>query len=133
MLFAFSMSLYAQHTVNDIARHGGWFKVRVEILQSGNVSYFITQCYPSGEEYNVVGVEREKLPLYLKVLCISMVEEGMKNSFDFNQMTFDEDGYFMQLDSFSFTFIFKLKKKEKEILKELGDEIINKYRYRKWQ
>jgi hypothetical protein len=113
--------------------HGGWFKVRVEILQSGNVSYFITQCYPSGEGYNVVGAEREKLPLYLKVLCMGMIEEGLKGSFDFNQMTFDEDGYFMQLDSFSLSFIFKFSKTEKEILNELGDEMVNKYRYRKWQ
>jgi hypothetical protein len=128
----FTVSLYAQHTVNDINKHGGWFKVRVEILQSGNVLYYITQCYPSGEEYEIVGNEREKLPLYLKVLCMGMVEEGMKDSFDFNNMTFDENGFFMQMISLSFTLVFNFSRTESEILGEIGNEIVNKYRYREW-
>jgi hypothetical protein len=128
----FSISLFAQHTVNDITQHGGWYKARIEMFQSENVTYHITQCYPSGDEYEVIGTEREKLPLYLKVLCMFMVEEGIKDSVDFNEMTFEQDGYFMQLASFSFTFIFNFSKTEAEILNEIGDERIKKYRYRKW-
>jgi hypothetical protein len=62
----FSVSLYAQHTVNDITEYGGWYKVRVEILPPGNTTYFITQCYPSGDEYDVIGDEKEKLPFVFK-------------------------------------------------------------------
>jgi hypothetical protein len=128
-----SASLYAQHTINDITEYGGWYKVRVEILPPGNTTYFITQCYPSGDEYDVIGDEKEKLPLYLKVLCMGMIEEGVGNSFDFNEMTFDQEGYFMQLTSFSFTFVFNFSKTDTEILEEIGSETVNKYRYRKWQ
>ena len=127
-----SVSLHAQHTVNDVAKYGGWFKVKIEISQSGKVFYFITQCYPSGEEYEVVGAKREELPLYLKVLCMTMMEGFVKDTFDFDDMIFEEEGYFIQLDSFSFTMIFKFSKSEAEILDEIGDELVNQFRYKRW-
>jgi hypothetical protein len=74
MIFIFSVSLYAQHTVNDIQQYGGWFKVRVEIENAGNITYFVTQCYPSGEEYNVVGAEKERLPFPLHSFSISHIQ-----------------------------------------------------------
>jgi hypothetical protein len=126
------MSLYAQHTVNDIAQYNGWFQVEVRIMQSGNIFYDITQCYPGGEEYEVRDSEKEKLPLYLKIVCLGMIDEGMKDAFNFDEMSFSEDGYLMQLTAFSFTFIFDFTKTENEILSEFGDEMISKYRYRKW-
>jgi hypothetical protein len=132
MVFLYSVPLFAQHTVNDIAKYEGWYKVRIEIFQYDKILFFITQCYPSGEEYDVVGAEREKLPLSLKVLSIGMIEDSLKNSFDFKEMTFNEHGFFMQLTSFSFTCIFKFSKTETELLKELGDEMVNKYRHKKW-
>jgi hypothetical protein len=55
------------------------------------------------------------------------------NSLDFNEMTFDQEGYFMRLTSFSFTFILNFSKTDAEILEEIGSETVNKYRYRKWQ
>jgi hypothetical protein len=132
MSMFFSIPLFAQHTVNDIARYGGWYQARVEISQSGNIMYYITQCYPSGDEYEVIGTEREQLPLYLKILCMGMVEEGMKDSLNFDEMTFDEDGIFMQLTSFSFTFLFNFSENGAEILNKIGNETVNKYRYRRW-
>jgi hypothetical protein len=78
----FLASLYAQHIVNDITEYGGWYKVKIEMLPPGNTMYFITQCYPSGDEYDVIGDEKEKLPLHLEVLCMAMIREGMGNSFD---------------------------------------------------
>jgi hypothetical protein len=133
MFSFFSLSVYAQHTVNDVQKYGGWYRISVEIYQSGNVGYLITQCYPSGETYEVIGHEREKLPIYLKVLCMGMVEAGMKDRFDFNTMTFEENGYCIQMTAISLTFIFKFSKPEAEILKELGGELINTYKYRKWE
>jgi len=38
---------------------------------------------------------------------MGMIDEGLKDSFNFNEMTFGQDGFFMQLTSFSFTFVFK--------------------------
>jgi hypothetical protein len=132
MIFTFSVSLYAQHTVNDIQQYGGWFKVRIEIEQSGNIIYFVSQCYPSGEEYNVVGADKEKLPLSLKIFCMSMIEEGMADSFDFSDIAIDEDGLFMQMTSFSFTFVFDFTMPESEILAALGSGMVNRYRNKKW-
>jgi hypothetical protein len=130
---SFSVSLYAQHAVNDISEFGGWYKVKIEILQSGNVLYYITQCYPSGDEYEVTGNEREKLPLYLKAMCMGMVDEGMKDSFNFNEMTFSEEGFFMQLTSFSFEFVFDFSNMSAENINKLESEMGNTYRHRKWQ
>jgi hypothetical protein len=132
MTFVFSAALYAQHTVNDIQQYKGWFKVRIEIENTGNIVYFISQCYPSGEEFNVVGADKEKLPLSLKVFCMAMMEEGLANSFDFDDMIVDEDGLFMQLTSFSFTLIFNFTHPESEILDALGPGMVNRYRDRKW-
>jgi hypothetical protein len=133
MMFVFPATGYAQHTVNDIAKYGGWYKVKFEIFQSGNVVYSISQCYPDGDEYDVVGDEKEQLPLYLKVLSMAMLEAtGIQNSFDFDDMKFEDEGYFMQLTAFSFTFMFDFSKFEAEILEEMGDEILNEYKNRKW-
>lgn len=133
LVFIFSSALsYAQHTVNDIKNYNGWYEVKFEILQSEKILYNITQCYPSGDRYEVIGNEREKLPLYLKVLVMGMVDEGMKDSFDFDEMTFDENGVFMRMTSFSFTFVFNISKTEEEILNEIGADMVNKYRLRKW-
>ena len=124
--------LYAQHSVNDINDYNGWYEVKIDIYNTGNILFFITQCYPSGDRYEVTGNEREQLPLHLKVLCMLMVDEGMKDSFDFDEMAFDENGVFMQFTSFSLIFIFKFSNTEEEILKELGPETVNKYRFRRW-
>jgi hypothetical protein len=62
-----------------------------------------------------------------------MVEEGMKDSFNFDELAFEERGFFMQLTSFSFTFVFKFSKTEAEILNEIGNETVNRYRYRRWE
>jgi len=134
-IFIINSLFSQQHSVNDITKYKGWYKVKIEFFQSGNIMYYITQCYPSGDEYEVTGIEREKLPLYLKVLCMGMADEVMKDSFDFNEMSFDEDVFFMQLSSFSltFTFVFNFSKSESEILNEIGNETVNKYRYRRWQ
>jgi hypothetical protein len=125
-------ALSAQHRVNDVKEHQGWFQIEVKIEQSGNISYAVTQCYPNGEEYKVKDSEKEKLPLYLKVFCLVMVDEGFKDSFNFADMSMNEDGYLMQVTALSFTLILDFSKPENEILEELGDEVINQYRYRKW-
>ena len=51
--------------------------------------------------------------------------------FDFIN-TVDENGVFMQLASFSLIFILKFSNTEEEILDELGPEMVNKYRFRRW-
>ncbi|MDR1390748.1 MAG: hypothetical protein LBJ31_12330 [Treponema sp.] len=57
----------------------------------------------------------------------------MKDSFNFDELAFEERGFFMQLTSFSFTFVFKFSKTEAEILNEIGNETVNRYRYRRWE
>ena len=63
---------------------------------------------------------------------MAMVEEGMKDGLDLESMTFDEDGFFVQMNSFSFTMVVKTSKTEDEILESLGPEAVNKYRNRRW-
>jgi len=125
----FSLALYAQHTVGDVRQYGGWYSVRFEVSLMGNISILVTQHYPSGEELEVAGDAREQLPLYLKVLSLSIIEEMgiLPNFFGITpeDTIVDEDGIFMQLTdfSFSFTFIFNFTRTEEEILYDLRDEI----------
>jgi hypothetical protein len=127
-----SISVYAQHTVNDVDQYGGWYKVIIEIFKNGKTSYAISQCYPSGEEFNVTGAEREKLPLVLKVLSMSLVEEYIIEYFDIDELTLDEEGIFLEFTGISFTFNFNFSRPEDELLDELGPEMVNRYRNRRW-
>ena len=127
-----SIALHAQHSVNDIQQYGGWYKVTIDITNAGRTSYAISQCYPSGEIFDVIGTEREKLPLVLKVLCMALVEEYILGNLDFEDLSFDEDGIYLEVTNFAITFNFSLSKPEQELLDELGPEIIDEYRNRKW-
>jgi hypothetical protein len=123
---------YAQHSVSDVGKYNGWYQLRIDLERSGGIAYHVTQCYPGGEVYEVTGAEKDKLPLSLKVLCMAMVEEGMKGGLDLESMTFEEDGFFLQMNAFSFTMVVKISKTEDEILESLGAEAVNKYRNRRW-
>jgi len=127
-----SVSLHAQHYVNDVAQYGGWFKVRFDIRQNGKASYFITQCYPSGDEYEVKGPERDKLPLFFKALCMGVVEEAIGGVFDIEDWSFEEDGISIKMTDFSFAIIFKFSKSEEEIVEMMGEDFVNEYKNRKW-
>jgi len=134
-IFTFVLtSLFSQqHRVNDIMEYNGWYKIKFDISQSKNVKYYITQCYPSGEEYEVTGNEREKLPLYIKILIMGIIDVGMLDRFDFNKMSFDEFSFSLFLSSFSYTFVLNNLKSEAEIIEDLGGcEIVNKYKDKKW-
>jgi hypothetical protein len=131
ILFTFfsliALQAYSQHTVNDIAKYNGWFKIQFE-TSNGQVQYKISQCYPNGDLYEVPANQRRKLPLYIKVLCIGLVEEVFTEQLGL--MTFDEDGVFMQVTGFSF--ILKITKSEAEILENFGQEMVDKYKNRDW-
>jgi hypothetical protein len=128
-----SFSAFAQHRVNDIKQYGGWYKVTMEITSTGKTSYFITQCYPSGEEHAVTGADREKLPLYMKVLCMGLVDEVISDSFGgITDMTFESDGMFLEVTTLSFTFTFKTTNSDEEMLVKFGEETVEQYRNRSW-
>ena len=126
-------TLYSQHTVGDVREHGGWYSVRFEFNRDGSSTVFVTQKYPSGETYEVIGDEREKLPLYLKFFALGLLEE-LEGSFDFDVMTFSENGFLMQVTNFSvaFTFLFCFTMPEEEILYELESEMLERFRHLRW-
>jgi hypothetical protein len=70
--------------------YNGWYKINVELDLADKVRFIVTQCYPNGEEYVLSNNERRQLPLYLKVFCIGISEEVLKDRLA--SMTFDEDG-----------------------------------------
>ena len=127
----FTFSVFAEHAVGDVRQHQGWYVVRLEIHPLGNVMVYVTQCYPSGDEFEIIGNERERLPLYVKVLCLSLLDE-IKGSFDFDELTFEEEGLFFQMTSFSLTFVFNFTMPDEEILLILGDQMVNRYRHIRW-
>jgi len=131
MFFLFSAGLYSQHTVGDVRQYGGWYNVRFEFRSNDNVSVYVTQVYPSGIEFEVIGDEREGLPLYLKIICLGLIDE-FYGFFSFDEMTFEEDGFFMKLANFSLSFIFDFTMDEKDVLQDLGDDMINRFRDARW-
>jgi len=124
-------TLYSQHTVGDVREHGGWYSVRFEFNRDGNSAIFVTQKYPSGETYEIIGDERENLPLYLTIFALGLFEE-LEGSFDFDEMAFSENGLLMQMTNFSVTFIFCFSMPEEEILSELENEMLERFRYLRW-
>jgi len=133
ILIAFcSLSLYSQHRVGDVDHHGGWYKVVIDISNKGGTAYTISQCYPSGAIFDVIGTEREKLPLILKIFCMALVEEYIADAFDMEDLSFDEEGIFLEITNFSLSFNFKFSRSEAELLDELGPDIVNEYRNRRW-
>ena len=124
-------TLYSQHTAGDVREHGGWYSVRFEFNPDGNNTVFVTQKYPSGEVYEVIGDERENLPLYLKFLALGLLEE-LEGSFNFNEMTFDANGLVMQMTNFSVTFLFCFTMTEEEILYELEREMVERFEHLRW-
>ncbi|MDR1127718.1 MAG: hypothetical protein LBL20_00255 [Treponema sp.] len=119
---------YGQHRVNDIKQYQGWYKINVETGPGDNVLYNITQCYPNGDEYVLNSSERQQLPLYIKVFCIAISEEILKEQME--SMTFDEGGIFMRV--IGFTFMMDFSKTEDEILESLGKEMVNTYKNKNW-
>ena len=131
LLVFLTFSLSAEYTVGDVRQHGGWYSIIFEINPQGNDRLHVTQCYPSGDELAIIGDEREGLPLYLKVLCLGILEQSRGN-FNFNQLTFEEEGLFFQLASFSLTFTLRITMSEEELLASLGVPMVNRYRDMRW-
>jgi len=124
-------TLHSQHTVGDVREHGGWYSVRFEFDRYGNSTVFVTQKYPSGETYEVIGDERENLPLYLKFFALGLLEE-FGGGFDFDEMGFSENGILTQMTNFSITFLFCFTMPEEEILSELESEMLEEFRHLRW-
>jgi hypothetical protein len=122
------LQVYGQHSVNDIKRHKGWYKITIEMDSHDTSIYTVTQCYPNGDEYPLNDNERRQLPLWVKVFCIGIFEEGLKGQME--MMTFDEDGIHMGLRGF--TLIIDSSKSDEEILASLGQEMVDKYEHKKW-
>lgn len=128
MMFFCALGVFAQHRVNDIAEYGGWFKVRFEQNTRGDMLYFITQCYPDGDEYEVNGPEREALPLHMKIFCIAMSEQVFKDQMA--SMVMEEDGLYLQVTGFSF--IVKFSMTEEEVLDLFGQDMVDLYKDQEW-
>lgn len=130
----FSFSLYAQHTIGDVRQYEGWYSIKVEIHQTGT-SISITQRYPSGEELEVIGDDRYKLPLYVKIFSLVLMEELFDELFGdiiFEGLTFEEDGFFMRLNGFSFSFDIGFTISEEEILDDFTEEELYRFRNMRW-
>ena len=131
LIFLFTVmasQVYGQHKVNDIKMHNGWYKISVEMDSDGNSRYIVTQCYPNGDEYKLSDNERKQLPLWVKIFCIGMFDEILKEQME--EMTFNENGIFMRL--MGFTLMIDSSKSDEEILELLGQKMVNKYKYRNW-
>jgi ribulose bisphosphate carboxylase small subunit len=129
LLFVLFISqAYGQHRVNDIRQYKGWFKINIELDSNDNIQYNIAQCYPNGDEYKLNSNERRQLPLFMKIFCIGISEEVLKGQME--SMTFSQDGIYMRM--MGFTFIIDFSKSDDEILESLGQEMVNKYKYRNW-
>ena len=128
LIVLFVSQAHGQHSVNDIKQYNGWFKINIEVDTNDYIQYNIVQCYPNGDEYRLNDNERRNLPLFMKVFCIALSEEVLKGQME--SMTFNEDGIFMRV--MGFTFIIDFSKSDDEILESLGQEMVNKYKYRDW-
>ena len=126
-----SAALYPQHTAGDVMEHEGWYSLKFEFYLDGRTTILVTQKYPSGEEYEVVGDEREELPLYLKFLALGSIEE-MAGSIDFDSMTFNESGLAFYMDNISFTLLVSVTSSEEEIMQEWGDGVMQEFKNRRW-
>ena len=120
--------VYGQHRVNDIKKYNGWYKISIEMVSDGKSRYNVTQCYPNGDEYKISDSERKQLPLWVKIFCIGMFDEVLKGQME--EMTFNEDGIFMRITGF--ILMIDSSKSDEEILESLGQEMVNKYKYRDW-
>jgi hypothetical protein len=119
---------YGQHEVNDVRKYNGWYKLNIEADAGGNSRYIITQCYPNGDEYVLSDAERKRLPLWIKVFCIGIYEEGLKGQMD--QMTFSENGISMRI--MGFTLMIDSERTDEEILEALGQTMVNRYKGSDW-
>ena len=128
-----SISAYAQHRVNDVDQYGGWYKITIEISKNGGNTYAISQCYPSGEIFDVIGSEKEKLPLILKILCLAFIEEYIGGILDINELNFDDDGLYFEMTNVSFSFVINFSRPEAELLGEIDPELLDEFRNRRWE
>jgi hypothetical protein len=122
------LQIFGQHSVNDIKRYKGWYKINIGMDSDDNSIYTITQCYPNGDEYELNDYERRQLPLWVKVFCVGIFEEALKGQME--SMTFNEDGIYMRI--MGFTLMIDSSKSDDEILESLDQEMVNKYKYKNW-
>jgi hypothetical protein len=125
-LFSTVTQIYGQHKVNDIKDYNGWYKITIEIGSHDNAQYTVMQCYPNGDEYTLNDDERRQAPLYVKVFCIGMFEQLLKGQAEI----FDRGGIQMKLNGV--TLIVNFIRSDEEILSELGEDVVDKYRYEEW-
>jgi uncharacterized membrane protein YiaA len=126
-----SFSVFAQQAADDAEQYESWYEITVEIRNDGNTSYEITQCFLSGEKRAVTGAERDTLPVYVKVLCMGMVDQ-FTGGFPLADMTFEEEGMYFGVTGFSLSFVFKTTKTDDELLDEFGESMVERYRDRSW-
>jgi len=123
-----SLSLFAQHKRNDLAKYDEWYKLRFELAADNNIRYVISHCFSSGEEYEISESEHHLLPLYMKIFCLALVDEFMPPML--NSMTYEENGALIKITGFSFIIAFN--QTEEELLEALGEDMVERYKDRDW-
>jgi hypothetical protein len=72
--------------------------------------------------------ERQEVPLWVKVFCITFFEEGLKGTMD--SLSFGEDGFYMRVAGIILTL--DTSKTDEEVLTMIGPEVVDRFKNIGW-